>query len=1257
MIKRCFLLVNYLFVMSALVAFASNPLLPDNRFLAWDGCENLSRAQLLESRASPHALWINEINTGGFVYDQNYNYRHGIWENAYIEIAVPAWLDLGGWKIELVKNSNYETLTLQIPHGLHRQAAVTNGYAFFVIADANSPHLKTPTLPKVDFAYAGLANFLPQFIPGGIRLRRPDNTCEQAIAYDDAVFNESGQTYDGRAWAANDPEGRFVYVGADHNKGSLSRTGVGDSTNSWVYPLFPEWGVDHVNFAKNYTPCIPNGAQWLPDGDAPLELQVKTTQVNGDASAVALPGLAVDSSSNEAECSVVTLGLPVYSGGSGTAADPYQIVTKADLLYLGTNTTDYTRNFILTANIDLAGEVFTNAVIAADISSETYGYQGSAFAGFFDGQGHVISNLTINTNGAGNDYLGLFGSLSDSGAVVRNLRVENASILCGVAKYVGVVCAYNDLGIIEACSTSGSIACGARADSVGGLCGMNAQGVITESSSSVSINVAGNASRFGGLTGFNYYGAISNCYATGAVVSSGYYMGGLCGEIFGGSIVNSYSSGAVSGIGYTGGLIGLNYYGGSVDGCFWDIDASGYPASDGGTGLSTGEMHIQEILLFAGWDFVIESSNGTGDYWYMDGDGYPKLAAHNLDYDYFRLTIEGRGEVFVSEGVTVGLAAAPAQEGYVFDRWIVQPDAFSNSVDNLFSSSAIFTMPAANIALNAAYRIKSYVVNFNLNGHGSRVGGGELSQLVAHRGAAVAPVVAADEHWIFIGWSSAITNITEDLNLSAEYIAAKYELHVNRGTGAGFYTNGASVAILAGTPLETQRFTGWITDPPVYSNNVADLTSPGTTFKMPGTNVTLTATYYSPFGGGAGTVEQPWQIGTKTHFINMATNTLYYNRCFVLSKDIDLHGTHFERAVIASDIATANGFQGVPFTGVLDGNGHVISNFAVSSGSTGRDYLGLFGCLSGASCEVRNLGLEGFEIVGGDFSLFVGGICGYNSGGRIRGCYSNGSLSGAGAYLWYMGGVCGYNFGGEITQCYAAGSVSGGDEADYLGGLCGYNDGVIAECYSVAFVEADLFAYYAGGFCGRESEAGVIDACFWDIESSGRAVSAGAIGKTTAEMQMESFFAAVDWDFANIWHMNGYPALRCFSPPGTYAYWLMNNPGIPLVLRGENDSPAGDGIPNLLKYACGLSAMDPCTTADLMTIQLADSNTFSVLYYKSKTAEDVTLQPIWAESLHGSWSAVGIVTEKLGEDAEREHWKASIPMAESGFIKLRVTSE
>jgi hypothetical protein len=85
-----------------------------------------------------------------------------------------------------------------------------------------------------------------------------------------------------------------------------------------------------------------------------------------------------------------------YGGGSGTAQDPYQIATAADLIGLGETPADCDEHFALTVDIDsdpnLAGrKVFDKAVIAAgDLQGVQFPctdvLQATPFGGVFDGR-------------------------------------------------------------------------------------------------------------------------------------------------------------------------------------------------------------------------------------------------------------------------------------------------------------------------------------------------------------------------------------------------------------------------------------------------------------------------------------------------------------------------------------------------------------------------------------------------------------------------------------------------------------------------------------------------------------------------------------------------------------------------------------------------------------------------------------------------------------------------------------------------------
>jgi hypothetical protein len=191
---------------------------------------------------------------------------------------------------------------------------------------------------------------------------------------------------------------------------------------------------------------------------------------------------------------ICLLALPVhaqYSGGTGESNDPYQIATAADLIALGETPADYDKHFILTADIDLdpnlpGRKVFDKAVIAPmrKISNPP---SDSVFTGTFDGNSHVIYNLTIR----GYDCLGLFGQLS-SNAVITNLGLEAVEIN-GAGSFVGGLVGDNDGSISNSYST-GTV----RGDSrIGGLVGLNSGNI----NNSYSTGVVSGYSSVGGLVG------------------------------------------------------------------------------------------------------------------------------------------------------------------------------------------------------------------------------------------------------------------------------------------------------------------------------------------------------------------------------------------------------------------------------------------------------------------------------------------------------------------------------------------------------------------------------------------------------------------------------------------------------------------------------------------------------------------------------------------------------------------------------------
>ena len=173
----------------------------------------------------------------------------------------------------------------------------------------------------------------------------------------------------------------------------------------------------------------------------------------------------------------------------------------------------------------------------------------------------------------------------------------------------------------------------------GGLCGYN-RGDLVSCYASGMVNggcdSAVTSHYSGGLCGYNE-NEILNCYATGDVNGDSYcsnssaYSGGLCGKNSD-IIRNCYATGAVRGVYYENGICGQRYaYAPDIINSFWDVETSDIGASGddnfGAIGKATAEMQDLDVFLDAGWDFNVETDNGSEDIWHMPSGaaGYPML--------------------------------------------------------------------------------------------------------------------------------------------------------------------------------------------------------------------------------------------------------------------------------------------------------------------------------------------------------------------------------------------------------------------------------------------------------------------------------------------------------------------------------------------------------------------------------------------------------------------------------------------------------
>lgn len=246
-------------------------------------------------------------------------------------------------------------------------------------------------------------------------------------------------------------------------------------------------------------------------------------------------------------CALIMVLLPaaVYAmDGTGTEDNPYQISSADDL--------EEFRDIVngengKTQNSSACAILKDNIVLNCNENNQwiPIGSESNRYTGTFDGNGHTISGIYINTS---ENYQGLFGCIGDinkSGTgTVKNLGIEDSWISGG--DNVGGIAGYSSWGM-ENCYNTGSISGG---DNVGGISGQNISGMIRNCYNTGSISggsnvggIVGNSSDVSGISG----GGVTGCHNDGTVIGSGSNIGGILGNGARNSAISKcYNTGSVS---------------------------------------------------------------------------------------------------------------------------------------------------------------------------------------------------------------------------------------------------------------------------------------------------------------------------------------------------------------------------------------------------------------------------------------------------------------------------------------------------------------------------------------------------------------------------------------------------------------------------------------------------------------------------------------------------------------------------------------
>ncbi len=252
-----------------------------------------------------------------------------------------------------------------------------------------------------------------------------------------------------------------------------------------------------------------------------------------------------------------TTTIPSISGGV------YQIATAEHLAWFANavNNGTTTIKAVLTADIEL------NSPGSTENEWTPIGTTEHPFEGTFDGAGHTISGVYINTTGSNVGLFGKINNTADEGKtesvapefivskktiLIKNLRVIDSDITGH--QNVGGIVGNSDGAGIKDCYFEGNVT--GTYNSVGAIVGLaNSETVVNQCQTTGTVT---GEQRTGGVVGYaNGNSVVSKCYSN-ANVTGTRNVGGIVGTLSGASLVGCFFRGNVTADNRVGGIIGYS---------------------------------------------------------------------------------------------------------------------------------------------------------------------------------------------------------------------------------------------------------------------------------------------------------------------------------------------------------------------------------------------------------------------------------------------------------------------------------------------------------------------------------------------------------------------------------------------------------------------------------------------------------------------------------------------------------------------------
>ncbi|MDO4269472.1 MAG: CotH kinase family protein [Eubacteriales bacterium] len=325
---------------------------------------------------------------------------------------------------------------------------------------------------------------------------------------------------------------------------------------------------------------------WTSSNSAAISETGAVNLVAGNRQTVTLTGTLTCGSETRTVEITVTIRA-VFSGGTGTKEDPFQIATEEDFFAIQAKASQM-GNYAGVYLKQTEDITFSRAYTAGDRIAN--------FRGTYDGDGHTLANVTYAA--AGSNKTGLFTTLAADG-VIKNLGIAS-----------GTTTGAADGGILTEVCNGLVLNCWVAADMV---------------------NTGGGVST--GIFANNGSGKIVNSYSAGSI--NAYHCGGFASNPSGMQVLGSYNVSSVVGKTAQGAIFRSTNTGGVAKYSYWRTDGDGGQESSGGKltdceGLPTADMQTQDFAdrlnanrsVVAGLAGVSESELWT---WQYNEGAYPTL--------------------------------------------------------------------------------------------------------------------------------------------------------------------------------------------------------------------------------------------------------------------------------------------------------------------------------------------------------------------------------------------------------------------------------------------------------------------------------------------------------------------------------------------------------------------------------------------------------------------------------------------------------